>query len=143
MPVLFLSRPCRLFLTGNDQLILIKTDLDIFLVHTRKFGGYFERISCFRHTDCWCARSDVRRRRTLIESAKHVFHFAPHGSERVEFLAAHHPQSWKAHLFSPSLRKIFLNMLLPPGPDDLDPAQMLGCFRPKICPKNWVPWPGR
>src|SRR6202022_1949520 len=33
MPVLFFFRALRLFLTGNDQLVVVQADLDIFLVH--------------------------------------------------------------------------------------------------------------
>jgi hypothetical protein len=40
-------------------LVFIKADLDIFLVHARKFGGHFERIFCFRHTNCRRARPNV------------------------------------------------------------------------------------
>src|SRR5258708_793739 len=52
MPVLFFFRALRLFLTGNDQLVVVQADLDIFLVHTGAFGGHFECIVCFRHTNC-------------------------------------------------------------------------------------------
>src|SRR6516165_773363 len=101
MPVLFVFRTLRLLLTGNDQLVFIKADLDILFVHARKFGGHFESIFCFCHTYCWCARPNVARIRALIESTKGVFHFAPYRSEWVQLLATRRPQSRKAHLFSP------------------------------------------
>jgi hypothetical protein len=79
VPVLFSFRALRFFLTGNDQLVVVKTDVDIFLVYAGKFGGHFKGIVCFRHTDCRCASPNAGRRRLLIESTKYVFHFAPHG----------------------------------------------------------------
>ena len=50
MPVLFFFHALRLFFTGNDQLVLVHADLDIFFVHAGKFGRYFKGIGCFRHT---------------------------------------------------------------------------------------------
>src|SRR6516164_4898723 len=110
MPVLFFFRTLSLLLTGNDQLVFIKADLDILLVHPRKSGGHFESIFCFRHTNCWRTCPNVARIRTLIESTKRVFHFAPYRAEWVQLLATRRPQSRKAHLFSPSLREYIQNL---------------------------------
>src|ERR1700674_3841851 len=104
MPVLFFFRALRLFLTGNDQLVVVKADVDIFLVHTGKFGCHFEGIIRFRHTDCWRASPNVRRRRFLIESTKCIFHFTPHHSEWIQLLP-HSPQSRNTHLLSPRSEK--------------------------------------
>jgi hypothetical protein len=79
----FLLSCLRLFLTGNDQLVGVQADLDILLVHAGKFGCHFEGILCFRHADCGCASPNVGRGRILIKSTKRVFHFAPHGTERI------------------------------------------------------------
>jgi len=43
--------------------------VDIFLVHTGKFGCHFEGVIRFRHIDCRRASPNVGRRRFLIESA--------------------------------------------------------------------------
>jgi hypothetical protein len=59
VPILFLFRALGLFLSGNDQLVVIQAHLDILLVHAWKFGRHFEGILCFRHTDCRCASSNV------------------------------------------------------------------------------------
>jgi hypothetical protein len=109
-------RALRLFLARNDQLVISKANVDIFLVYARKFGGNFEGIICFRYTDCRNASPNAGRR-FLSESTKRVFHFAPHHSERVQFLA---PLSRKTHLFSPSARENIEFLLTM---RDLDPAQ--------------------
>src|ERR1700730_8022502 len=130
MPVLFIFRALRLFLTGNDQLVVVQADLNIFLVHAGEFGCHFEGIVCLRHTNCRRASPNVGRRRILIESTKRFCHFAPHGSERVRCqLLAPGPQSRKSHLFTPSLftpsqvRKNIEDHLGLPGHVGPDPAQ--------------------
>src|SRR5258707_15276076 len=75
MPVLFFFRTLRLFLTGNDQLVVVQGVLDIFLVHAGEFGCHFEGIVCFRHTNCRRASPNVGRRRIRIESTKRVCPF--------------------------------------------------------------------
>src|SRR5215471_10148392 len=109
-------RALRHFLARKDQLVISKANVDIFLVYARKFGGDFEGIICFRYTDCRNASPNAGRR-FLIESTKRVFHFAPHYSERVQFLA---PQSRKTDLFSPSARENIEFLLTM---RDVDPAQ--------------------
>ena len=89
MPVLFVSCALRLFLAGDHQLVVVKADLDVFLVHAGKFGRDFEGIICFRHIDRRRTSANVGRSRFLIESTKRVFHFAPHHAERLQV-----PGSW-------------------------------------------------
>jgi hypothetical protein len=48
VPVLFFLGALSLFFTGNDQLVVVKADVDILLVHAGKFGRHFEGIICFR-----------------------------------------------------------------------------------------------
>ena len=43
----------------------------------RKLRGHFEGFLCFGHTNRWRASPNVGRRQILIESTKHIFHFAP------------------------------------------------------------------
>src|SRR6185312_4845047 len=80
-----------------DELVVVKADIDIFLVHAGKFGGYFEGVVCLRHTDRRRASPNAGRRWFLIESAKRVVHFATHHSVWMQLLA-HGPQSRKVHL---------------------------------------------